>query len=126
MRRLSGPEVDLLHTLHALRYVTTDQIRQHCMGARSLSACQTRLSRLHKDGILERTLVPHPKWRVAWSLGANGLREVRRLGNGVYEPTKPLSVAFIPHLLATNHIYFVLAGSPPEEPQGSQAVPPRP
>jgi hypothetical protein len=82
MRILDQIEAQMLMGLWHLRYLSTEQIYRLWYGNRSFDACVKRLSRLGGDGLLARRRLPHPKWSVAWSLGTEGLQELRRLFEG--------------------------------------------
>ena len=110
MKLLDCIEAGMLLALWHLRYLTSTQIQGLWFKDRTLGATQKRLSRLKAAGILDRVRWFEDEHRAAWLVGIEGLRWLRRNRQEEFQPTKPLSVQFIQHLIDTNQVFFILAG----------------
>ena len=90
MRILSEREREMLACLWHLRYLATSQLHETWYTERSLGNTQCRLSRLRKEGMLERVRLEHRRWRAVWRLGRAGSALV---GERLAEDIKPAARA---------------------------------
>ena len=111
--RLSWAEVEMLHALYHLRYLTAEQILTAWYEKRALSGGMQRLWRLSAAGILQRTDTLNSHYGVAWSVGPEGLRVLRDVKAERYVTQKSLSVPYIPHQIDTNAVFLELADGEP-------------
>ena len=109
MKRFDERERGLLRSLFELRYLATRQIWETWYPEKSLGACGQRLRKLRRDGFVVGARINNDRWQFAWQLGGDGIRVLRRLFDGDFEPHKPLSMVGLPHLLDTNQIYLALS-----------------
>jgi hypothetical protein len=111
MRKVSKREERFLNELWELRYLSSSQIQQLWYPGRSIENCRVRLSRLAKDGFIQRQPLYDDLFRFAWCLGSMGYAHLRRRCGGEYQAYDVVSPVYIPQWIETNDLYVTLRGN---------------
>jgi len=100
--RLTKRCADLIHLLHAARWLTTGQVRRRFFPQATADAARKRLRKLTKGGYLVR-FREHQMSEALFTLGREGKRILERSGNDeiVLERKPPKQLA---HFMATNDL----------------------
>ena len=113
MKVLSVVEMEMLKTLSCLRYLSGDQIHRSFYKERSSSGCISRISRLAKANVLERSNLRGTRWRSAYRLGHEGFVSLGEALSREVPKYRDLSVHHLPHLLSTNEVFLCFARDAP-------------
>ena len=108
MLRINEEEKQMMRSLYNLRYLRMDQIRSLWWSDREGEGARIRMSRMRKEGFLALAGVLEEASAVR--LAAGGVGFLRRFCEGGFNPYDELRPIFLPHLLATNDVFFALAG----------------